>query len=219
MKNKTAVIFLLTRGHSVLGMVFMAKGWREEKKAQLKERLYQTAMTLFREQGYEETSIRQITERARVAKGTFFNHFPSKEHLLTLWYNLCDEKAYAYCESRDYQSACEAITDLLTSNARFLLEDRDLLIAKNRASTSVDLLADEERTQDVRFSDYCLHYLRKDKKAGVIDQSLDEHYFANLILTLATGNARRWIYEGCNFDLIASIEKDFKFVFDAVRKV
>jgi len=31
---------------------------------------------------YEETTVEEITERADVAKGTFFNYFPSKEALL-----------------------------------------------------------------------------------------------------------------------------------------
>lgn len=54
----------------------------ERKKAETKERIYQTAMALFLEQGYEETTVEQITERADVAKGTFFNHFPTKDAVL-----------------------------------------------------------------------------------------------------------------------------------------
>jgi len=196
----------------------MAKGWREEKKAQLKNKLYETALQLFREQGYEETSIRQITELAEVAKGTFFNHFPSKEHLLSLWYNQCDEKAYILCESQEYATAREAITQLIVANFKFVLEDKDLLIAKNKVVANLGTMADEEQTQDSRFLDYCVHFLRRDKASGFIDASLDEAYFADLIVTVATGNARRWIYQGCNFDLVASLHRDFEFIFKAVEK-
>lgn len=48
-------------------------------------RLYTSALELFAEQGYEGTTIDQITERADVARGTFFNHFQRKEDLVTTW--------------------------------------------------------------------------------------------------------------------------------------
>ncbi len=39
-------------------------------------------MELFLEQGYENTTVQQITEKADVAKGTFFSHFPTKDAIL-----------------------------------------------------------------------------------------------------------------------------------------
>ena len=38
-----------------------------------------SALSLFNERGFEATTIDDITERADVAKGTFFNYFPRKE--------------------------------------------------------------------------------------------------------------------------------------------
>jgi AcrR family transcriptional regulator len=61
---------------------------RERKKQDTHHRLIQSARALFREKGFEETTVEEITERADVAKGTFFNYFPSKEALLAdlaLW--------------------------------------------------------------------------------------------------------------------------------------
>lgn len=55
---------------------------RERKKLETREALLEAALALFREQGYDETTVEQITERADVAKGTFFNYFHSKEELL-----------------------------------------------------------------------------------------------------------------------------------------
>ncbi|WP_170067847.1 TetR/AcrR family transcriptional regulator [Lentzea guizhouensis] len=49
------------------------------------ERLYTAALDLFTEQGYEETSIEDITERADVARGTFFNYFEKKEEVIAAW--------------------------------------------------------------------------------------------------------------------------------------
>ncbi len=48
-------------------------GRHEQGKFERKERLYEAALTLFRQQGYEHTTVDQITRQAGLAKGTFFN--------------------------------------------------------------------------------------------------------------------------------------------------
>lgn len=60
-------------------------GRRERSKLRVKNRLYESALELFAEQGYEGTTIDQIAERADVARGTFFNHFQRKEDLVGCW--------------------------------------------------------------------------------------------------------------------------------------
>ncbi|MCU1395469.1 MAG: TetR family transcriptional regulator [Ilumatobacteraceae bacterium] len=40
------------------------------------------AVDLFSEQGYDETTVAQIADRAGVTKSTFFRHFPDKRELL-----------------------------------------------------------------------------------------------------------------------------------------
>jgi AcrR family transcriptional regulator len=46
------------------------------------ERLTQAALGLFMEQGYEDTTVAQIAERARLTKSSFFRHFPDKREVL-----------------------------------------------------------------------------------------------------------------------------------------
>ena len=57
-------------------------GKRETGKLERRDRLYEASLALFREQGYEETTVDQISRRAGVAKGTFFNYFPTKDAVL-----------------------------------------------------------------------------------------------------------------------------------------
>lgn len=57
-------------------------GRREQKKDEKKERLLQEAIHLFTTKGFENTSIEDITSRAGVAKGTFYNFFTKKEDVL-----------------------------------------------------------------------------------------------------------------------------------------
>jgi AcrR family transcriptional regulator len=55
---------------------------RERKKQETHHRLMMAALHLFREQGYDATTVAQIAGAADVAKGTFFNYFETKEAIL-----------------------------------------------------------------------------------------------------------------------------------------
>jgi AcrR family transcriptional regulator len=55
---------------------------RERRRAETRERLFRAALDLFARRGFLETTVEDITEAADVGKGTFFNYFPTKEHVL-----------------------------------------------------------------------------------------------------------------------------------------
>jgi AcrR family transcriptional regulator len=57
-------------------------GRRERHRAETRERIFRAALRLFAERGYLQTTVEDITEAADVGKGTFFNYFPTKEHVL-----------------------------------------------------------------------------------------------------------------------------------------
>jgi AcrR family transcriptional regulator len=56
---------------------------RDRRKLEVRARILEAAVVLFGEQGFGATKVAEICERADVAHKTFFNHFPSKQHLLT----------------------------------------------------------------------------------------------------------------------------------------
>lgn len=55
---------------------------RSRRSAELRERLFRAALDLFAKKGFAETTVEDITNAADVGKGTFFNYFPSKDHIL-----------------------------------------------------------------------------------------------------------------------------------------
>ena len=57
-------------------------GIRESKKEEKKERLLKESLDLFISKGFDHTSIEDITGKAGVAKGTFYNFFEKKEDVL-----------------------------------------------------------------------------------------------------------------------------------------
>jgi len=61
-----------------------AVGLRERKKVRTRAAIQQHALRLFREQGYDGTTVQEIADAAEVSESTLFRYFPTKEDLV-LW--------------------------------------------------------------------------------------------------------------------------------------
>ena len=57
-------------------------GRRQRRAAETRVRLFRCALQLFAERGFPNVTVEDITEAADVGKGTFFNYFESKDHVL-----------------------------------------------------------------------------------------------------------------------------------------
>lgn len=58
------------------------QGRRERRAAETRIRLFRCALALFAEHGLPNVTVEDITEAADVGKGTFFNYFETKDHVL-----------------------------------------------------------------------------------------------------------------------------------------
>ncbi len=93
-----------------------------------KEKIFDAAVDLFAERGYDGVSIRDIGRAVGVSEGAVYKHYASKEAIL--------ESIFAYVEGRIYPKAPEASIDalvdslsyreILESIPRFMMADQHL---------------------------------------------------------------------------------------------
>lgn len=55
---------------------------RKINSLETKDKLLQSALTLFTKYGYDNVTVDEITQKAGVSKGSFYTHFPSKDYIL-----------------------------------------------------------------------------------------------------------------------------------------
>lgn len=91
-----------------------ARGRRERKKRRTRREIFDAAMALFAERGFDAATLDEICAAADVARGTFFLHFPSKAALLLdLNRQLAEELAESLAEPRGSAvSEVRAMVDL-----------------------------------------------------------------------------------------------------------
>lgn len=80
---------------------------RERKKRETRQKIFDGAIRLFKEHGFEATTIDMISEEADVARGTIFLHFPSKEAILANWGYERIQEVEERREEWDYGESCK----------------------------------------------------------------------------------------------------------------
>jgi AcrR family transcriptional regulator len=67
--------------HFFIAMPYRPTARTEARRAEVRERLVRAALDLVRRGGYRAASVASVAERAGVATGTVYRHFPSKSEL------------------------------------------------------------------------------------------------------------------------------------------
>jgi len=75
-----------------LGRRAESSGRRERKATETRVALFRAAMNLFVQRGFSNVTVGDITDAADVGKGTFFNYFPTKDHVLGVMAEIQIEK-------------------------------------------------------------------------------------------------------------------------------
>ena len=60
----------------------MSEGLRERKKARTHQGIVDAAVEVFRERGYEKTTVEEIVRRVEISQPTFYKYFGSKDAVL-----------------------------------------------------------------------------------------------------------------------------------------
>jgi AcrR family transcriptional regulator len=128
--------------------------WRQRKKAATRERIRGSALRLFREQGYDATTVEQIAAAAGVSHMTFFRYFPTKEDVALS--DSYDPMIAALLEQTPatWPLARRIRVALLHGLQQVYDSDRDALLAQNTLIVSTPVLrerlwAGQMATQEV----------------------------------------------------------------------
>ena len=104
---------------------------RDRKKARTRRSIYDAAMLLFAERGFDSVTLSEICQAADVGRGTFFLHFPGKAALLYEFnQRVAEDFAATLVEPR--ASARAELTSLVDRMAGELSAQAEIMVAMLR---------------------------------------------------------------------------------------
>jgi AcrR family transcriptional regulator len=121
-------------------MTDLQPDWRQRKKTATRDRIRASALRLFREQGYDATTVEQIAAAAGVSHMTFFRYFPTKEDV-ALSDSYDPMIAAALAQTPATWPLTQRIRAVLVQGLQQVYDtDRDALLAQNTLIVSTPVL-------------------------------------------------------------------------------
>lgn len=188
---------------------------REKKKIDTRNRIFEVAGRLFKEKGFESTTVDEITGVAGIGKGTFFNYYPTKEALLTDFVEKKEQLVYDQVkkELKREISIRETIKNIL------------VLVAKSNEK-------EKELTRLYVF-EYLRHYgyeerkshslnviinglLEKAAEKGEINKGAETKRAADIITATYFHSMLEWLWTDSNGLFSEDISKKIDIIFDGI---
>lgn len=168
-------------------------GRRERKKEETRRRILEAALALFSEKGFEATTIDDITARADVAKGTFFNYFPRKEAVIEFlaeeWMALAERTA-----ANRALTAPQRVRELYEVLTRAHEEHPDLARAMMRASAQ-RMCCPAPGGAWQRFEELVVQVLREGQERGEIRRDRQPGVLHGVLISCFVGSVMWWLGE------------------------
>ena len=166
---------------------------RERKKEETKERILEAAFELFKKRGVEATTVEEISERADVAKGTFFNYFPHKEAV----FGYLSEKWVAEAEEKIGEilargtPAWSKLRDVFIEFARFYEEERAL--SKHMVMEWTRHMHDPDDECGRRWENLGVHVVRQLQKKAELRVDVPPERAARVFEDVYHGTIVEWL--------------------------
>ena len=194
------------------------EGRRERRRRELRERVLEVCRALFREHGFDGTTVEQIAEAADIAPATFFNHFQSKRGVLALMTN--EVVVYVGALVEAHLQGGKPLGDQLVS----LASDAGAQIAQNHRiarEVVLELVRTEARPEDP--SPYLAEVheplraaLERAQASGEVRSDLDAEFLSEMVIGALNATVSHWLSDP-NYPIGERLPRAASFVWDAVR--
>jgi AcrR family transcriptional regulator len=181
--------------------------WRQRKKTATRDRIRASALRLFRDQGYDATTVEQIAAAAGVSHVTFFRYFPAKEDVA-----LSDSYdpliASFIAQTPATWPLIQRIRMVLVQGLRQVYDtDRDTLLAQNKLIVSTPALRERLWAHQIASQQLILQALQGDQDNP--HPSFQDRVIVAACLAAATTAILAWVENDGTPELPDLIEQAF----------
>ena len=190
----------------------------EVKKEDKRKRILRGAIGLFTQKGFERTTIEDITRKAKVAKGTFYNFFMKKEDVLLYFLDSEIEESRDEIQRKIYSknNFFDQLEVLVLTYLKHIFRNKDF--AKILVSNRVMLMGTKNNKNELRLMESLSQLIDLAKQRSEIKDRVNTRRMAEIIFAINTMYIFYWLNGTIKSkkECILSIKKALQLILDGV---
>jgi AcrR family transcriptional regulator len=175
--------------------------------------ILECAISLFKESGYDTVTIKNICEKAEIAKSTFYYHYQTKEDLIKDFFKTIDINVEQIMQALLIDDNClEQMWRIIELYYQRLI---DAGVEITRTVYISNLVQDKHilGTDNAIARDLYLTLIKRAREKEIIAKStVTEEELLDALVYSLTGISYLWCVQNGNFDLLTECRKTFETV-------
>jgi len=189
-------------------------------KETTKNRIIESAKRLFAEQGYQKTTIVDISRQAGLSEAALYEYFHGKEDLLLTIPDLWVSELIKGLEDQLFgiKGAFNKLRKYLWWNMRRIeQEPLDAKIVYLFLKTNANFMKTEVYSNVKILYSHLIDIFEEGKKGGEIKADLDPYLARNIVIGTMDHLVTRWLLKDMSYSLFENLEETFVLLVDAFR--
>lgn len=196
-------------------------GIREQKKAETRKAIVNSAVQLFSEKGFDKTSIEDIAKNAGIGKATVYTYFATKNDIFITY---CDdelEEAFDNLNATDQQGVnlLDQLVNFFLIQFKFVTQNHEFGRQMLREMVFPKQINEKAKERDQRYFDYLGELFQAAQLRGQLSEDQDLYLLKIHFFSLYLGVLAGW-YGGYveSVDEVEPALRDlFRQVFEGIK--
>jgi TetR/AcrR family transcriptional regulator, regulator of mycofactocin system len=191
---------------------------RQMPREDLRQRISDAALSLFKKAGFDAVSVDQIVTKAGVSKGAFFNFFPTKADALIGYFRELDGSIARLRANLDPHHPLAALKKFFTQTETLLRAEGTLLDSLWQATWTHPSLMNADRASAERDRRGFAEFFSRARASGTIDAKVDPAIAADMVGDLWTSSILMWLAAGRSYSFAGAVAPKLRLLFLGLGK-
>jgi AcrR family transcriptional regulator len=165
---------------------------RDEQRRQTRQRLYECALAVFRRDGVNSCRTDDIAKAAGVSRGTFYFHFPTKEHVLLERMRETEEQIGEVVDALPTDAPMDQVLDVLVTEMAAIWEPDPHLLPDLASAALRHVAANMSDQESTRLRSTLSERFRGAAGRGEIQVHLPAEMLGDFFLGHTLGGLLAW---------------------------
>lgn len=183
---------------------------REQRAIDKKWHISETAMSLFKDRGYNSVKVKEICQVANISLGTFYHYFSSKDSIIDETYQIIDKRLFDCIEEKEFNSPLDKIVGILEQSARIMQEELGYLLMVSSYYQIISSKPTYSYSHKRKLYITLFETIEEGKNDGSFKETTDSQEIAEMCLRVGRGDIIDWCLQGGSFKLCDLIVKDLQ---------